>query len=285
VANPPPQLLLTAPPPPPRPYGLFDVALGPMPFPSANSVGGGVQYVPDTCEDGIYLYAMNCPAVSGSKTFMGVEAAISGAPFGVVASYSCGPVGFSFEEAAERVRTRMALHEQRAVEKRVWSGTTLGNDRGVIAGLFRNATDLGASACVTDAVAKLEQALADNGIVGGLIHARPYMASHLAQAHLLEKGPGRSCVTKRYTPVVFGEGYDGTGPAGEAVTATVEYMYASGRIAIWQDAEVFIPPPGQVLNKSTNELNLVGEKIFAAAVECGVWTTAVTRSCATTGVV
>jgi len=256
-----------------------------MPFPSANSVGGGVQYVPDTCEDGIYLYAMNCPAVSGSKTFMGVEAAISGAPFGVVASYSCGPVGFSFEEAAERVRTRMALHEQRAVEKRVWSGTTLGNDRGVIAGLFRNATDLGASACVTDAVAKLEQALADNGIVGGLIHARPYMASHLAQAHLLEKGPGRSCVTKRYTPVVFGEGYDGTGPAGEAVTATVEYMYASGRIAIWQDAEVFIPPPGQVLNKSTNELNLVGEKIFAAAVECGVWTTAVTRSCATTGVV
>ena len=284
MANPPPQLLLTAPPPPPRPYGLFDVALGPMPFPSAAAVGSGVQYVPDTCEDGIYLYAMNCPPVSGSKAFMPVETAISGAPFAVVASYSCGSIGFSFSEAEQRIRTRMQLHEQRAVERRVWSGTNF-SDRGVIAGLFRGATDLGATGCVTEAVAQLEQALANNGIVGGVIHARPYMASHLAQAHIIDKGPGRSIVTMRGTPIVFGEGYDGTGPAGQAVTATVEYMYASGRVAIWQDAEVAIPPAGQVLNKSTNELNLVGEKIFAAAVECGVWTTAVTRSCATTGVV
>jgi len=285
VATPPPQLLLTAPPPPPRPYGLFDVALGPMPFPSAAAVGGGVQYVPDTCSDDVYLYAMNCPPVSGAKSFFGVEASISGAPFAVVASYSCGPVGFSFEEAEQRIRTRMMLHEQRAVERRVWSGTVLGPDRGVIAGLFRGATDLGATGCVTEALAQLEQALANNGIVGGLIHARPYMASHLAQAHLIEKGPGRSIVTRRGTPVVFGEGYDGTGPAAQAVTATVEYMYASGRIVIWEDAEVAIPPAGQVFNKATNELNLLGEKVFAAAVECGVWTTAVTRSCATTGVV
>jgi len=255
-----------------------------MPFPSAAAVGSGVQYVPDTCEDGIYLYAMNCPPVSGSKAFMPVETAISGAPFAVVASYSCGSIGFSFSEAEQRIRTRMQLHEQRAVERRVWSGTNF-SDRGVIAGLFRGATDLGATGCVTEAVAQLEQALANNGIVGGVIHARPYMASHLAQAHIIDKGPGRSIVTMRGTPIVFGEGYDGTGPAGQAVTATVEYMYASGRVAIWQDAEVAIPPAGQVLNKSTNELNLVGEKIFAAAVECGVWTTAVTRSCATTGVV
>lgn len=256
-----------------------------MPFPSENSVGGGVQYVPDTCEDGVYLYAMNCPPVSGSKAFLPVETAVSGAPFAVVASYSCGSIGFSFEEAAQRIRTRMALHEQRAVERRVWSGTVLGNDRGIIAGLFRGATDVGATGCVTEALAKLEQALADSGTVGGLIHARPYMAAHMSQAHLIEHGPGRSIITMKGTPVVFGEGYDGSGPAGQAATATVENMYASGRISIWQDAEVAIPPAGQVFNKTTNELNLVGEKIFAAAVECGVWTTAVTRNCATTGVV
>lgn len=285
MANPPPQLLLTAPPPPPRPYGLFDVSLGPMPFPSPPAVGGGVQYVPDTCSDDVYLYAMDCPPVSGSKSFFGVETAISGAPFAVVASYSCGPIGFSFEEAEQRIRTRMMLHEQRAVERRVWSGTVLGADRGVIAGLFRGATALTAAGCATEAVAALEQALADNGVVGGLIHARPYMAAHLSQAHLLEKGPGRSCVTKRYTPVVFGEGYNGTGPAGQAVTATTEWMYASGRVAIWQDAEVAIPPSGQVFNKATNELNTLGEKVFAVAVECGVWAIEVTRTCSTTGVV
>jgi hypothetical protein len=56
-------------------------------------------------------------------------------------------------------------------------------------------------------------------------------------------------------------------------------------VLIWEDSEVAIPPPGQVLNRATNVLNLVGEKVFAMVVECGSWSTAVTRSCATTGVV
>ena len=283
MANPPPQLLLTAPPPPPRPYGLFDVALGPMPFPSPPAVGGGVQYIPDTCEDGVYLYAMNCPPVSGVQVVHANRISHLRCPVRGGGFHSCASIGFSFEEAEQRIRTRMMLHEQRAVERRLWSGTRLG-DLGIIAGQFRGATDLGASACVTDAVAKLEQALADNGVVGGLIHARPYMAAHLSQAHIIERGSGRRIDTMRYTPVVFGEGYDGTGPANQPVTATVEYMYASGRVVIWEDAEVAIPPAGQVLNKATNELNMVGEKIFATVVECGVWTTAVTRDCSTTGV-
>lgn len=253
-----------------------------MPFPSPPAVGGGVQYVPDTCSDDVYLYSMQCPPVSGSKTYFGVEAAISGAPFSVVATYSCAAIGFSFEEAQQRIRTRMSLHEQRAVERRVWQGQSAAG-LGAITGLFRGATDLGASSCPTDAVAKLEQALADNGIVGGLIHARPYMSAHLANSHLLERAPGNRLTTMRGTPVCFGEGYDGTGPAGQAVTTTVEYMYATGRVLIWQDAEVAIPPPGQVLNRSSNELNLLGEKVYAVVIECGVWTTAVTRDCSTAG--
>ena len=155
MANIPPQLLLTAPPPPPRPYGLFDVALGPMPFPSPPSVGGGVQYIPDTCEDDVYLYQMNCPPVTGSKTFAPVESAISGAPFSVVTSYQCLVIGFSFEEAQQRVRTRMQLHEQRAVERRLWQGQ-YSAALGIIPGLFQSATPLAATACVTEALALLE---------------------------------------------------------------------------------------------------------------------------------
>lgn len=282
MANIPPQLLLAAPPAPSRPSGLFDVALGPMPFPSAPAVGGGVQYVPDTCEDDVYLYAMNCPPVSGSKSFAPVETAISGAPFAVITSYSCQALGYSFEEAAQRVRVRMSLHEQRAVERRVWQGQAAPG-LGVIPGLFQSATALAATSCITDALALLEQTLADNGIVGGIIHARPYMAAHMAQAHLIEKGPGRTFMTRRGTPVVFGEGYNGTGPQGQVVTATTEYMYASGRVLIWEDAEVAIPAPDQVFNRGTNILNLVGEKVFAAVVECGSWATAVTRNCITAG--
>lgn len=282
MANIAPPVLIDPPLPPPRPYGLFDVALGPMEMPRVEAQAGGIEYVPDTCTDDVFLYAINCPAVSGDKTFSGIEDAVSGAPFGVITSYTCGSLGFTLEEVRNRVEIRMSLREQRAVERRVWQGFDNSNAQGALTGLFRGATTLSAASCPTDAVAALEQALADNGVVGGIIHARPYMSSHLAQSHLLREGPGRRIRTWRDTPVCFGEGYDGTGPAGQAVTATVEYMYASGRIAIW-GSPIQIPDLRQTFGRTDNQVYAIGEKVYVAAVECGVWAVAVTRDCGTAG--
>lgn len=273
--------LIDTPPAPPRPYGLFDVSLGPMAFPVPASEAGGVIYVPDTCEDDVFLYQMNCPPVSGSKTFSVNETAVSGAPFGVVTSYTCGSIGYSFDEVEQKVRTRMMLREQRGVERRVWQGSPLGGIGG-IPGLFQSATTLTAASCVTEALEMLEQQLADAGVVGGIIHARPGMAAHFAQAHLIEKGPGRSQVTHLGTPVCFGQGYDGTGPQGQAPTTDVEYIYASGRVLIWQ-SDVFVPPLRETFNRATNQQMALAERIYAVAIECGVWAIAVTRNCTTAG--
>lgn len=280
-----PPALIPAPPPPPRPYGLFDVALGPMPLPVPEAEGGGVEYIPDTCEDDVFLYAINCPAVSGSKTFSEVEDSVSGAPFAVLTSYTCGSLGFTFAEIEQRLRTRMMLREQRAVERRVWQGWNASNGLGTQPGLLSTATNLGDTGCVTEAIAKLEQALADNGVVGGIIHARPYMAAHLAQAHVLKETP-RGCFTKLGTPVVFGQGYDGSVPNGSPPTSgsTSEAMYASGRILLWA-GETVIPDLRETMDRSTNQMYGLAERVFIAALECGSWYTSVTRSCATTGVV
>lgn len=268
---------------PPRQYGIFDVALGPMPFPVPEAQGGGVLYVPDTCEDDVFLYAMNCPAVSGSKTFSLNESPVSGNPFAVITSYTCGALGYSFEESEQKVRTRMALREQRAVERRIWQGQSLGNSNlGLIPGLFQSATPLAAAGCVTEAIEVLEQTLADNGVLGGIIHARPGMAAHLSQAHLLEKGPGRQTTTWLGTPVVFGQGYNGTGPTGQAVDTNSEYMYASGRVVIWQ-GEVEVPPLRQTFDKAGNQILTLAERVYAVAIECGVWSIQVTRNCTTAG--
>ena len=266
------------PPPPQAPPGLFDAAVGPLPFPAAAAVGGGVQYIPDSCGD-IYIWDMQCPPVSGSKTFQVLPSPVSGAPFAVYTSYTCSIVGIDYDEAKRRVLTRMQLRAQRGVEKRLWSG---GNAPGLpgITGLLRGATALTAASCPSVAIATLEQGLADNAVVGGVIHARPYMAAMLSKAHLIMPR-GRGWQTKLGTPVVFGQGYDGTGPAGEAVSSTVEYMYATGRVVIWQDSEIFVPPE-TVLNRSDNTLSLVAEQIFAMTIECGKWSVAVTRDCTTT---
>lgn len=272
--------LIEPPQPPPRPYGLFDVALGPMPMPVVEAAGAGLQYVPDACEDDVFIYGMNCPALSGTKLFSGVETAVSGVPFGVITSYQCSSFSYSFEEAEARVRSRMALREQTAVERRVWQGQPLGALGGTIPGLFQSAQTLTAASCPTVAVGQLEQVLADNGVFGGIIHARPNLAAQLARSHLIEAGPGRRISTKLGTPVVFGQGYNGTGPQGQAVTATVEYMYASGRILIWAtDAQV--PDPREVFDTTNNVMKLLAEKIYIATVECGVWAVAVTSDCTT----
>lgn len=268
--------LILAPPAPPRPPGLFDVALGPMAFPPG-PYGGGIQYVPDTCEDDIFLYAMNCPPVSGSKTFSAIEPAISGAPFGVYASYTCGSLGFTFEEVEQRVRLRMQLREQRAVERRVWQGVPAGGTGG-IPGHFQSATTLTAASCITEAVFSLEQALADNGIVGGIIHARPGMGPVMAQAHLIERGQRGQIFTKNGTPVVLGHGYNGTGPGGEPTTTTTEYMYASGRVLIWA-GDVLVPSIGETMDRALNQIYAVAEREFVTIVECGSWAIQVTHDC------
>jgi hypothetical protein len=271
--------LIDAPPAPPRPYGLFDVALGPMPFPEGGAMGAAIEYVPDTCEDDVFLYAMNCPAVSGSKTFSPIDPAVSGNPFGVITSYTCSSIGYSFEESRQRVLTRMALREQRAVERRVWQGSPLGGIGG-IPGLFQGAVSLGAASCPTVAIQMLEQQLADAAIVGGIIHARPAMSSHLSRSYQLQKPNARQIQTWLGTPVVFGQGYDGTGPAGQAVAAGTEWMYASGRVLIWQ-SDVDVPDPRQTMNTSTNTLFVIAERIYNVIVECGVWAVQVTRDCTT----
>lgn len=268
---------IATPPAPQVPAGIFDVALGPMPFP-AQSIGGGVVYVPDTCADDVFLVDMSCPPITGTKTFTAIEAPVSGAPFAVYTSYTCGSLGFSFDEAETRVRTRMSLREQRAVEKRIWSGST--GAGGTITGLFRDATSLGSFDCIAKGVQVLEQALADNGVVGGLIHARAGMGARLLAGGLLATAGPNTRVAKTIigTQYVFGQGYDGTGPTGQAPSAAGEWMYASGRVLIWRD-EVVVPPPRQTFDKVTNQMHLLAERVYAVAVECGVWAVNVGTGC------
>lgn len=262
--------------------GLFDVALGPMAFPAPAAQGGGVLYVPDACDTTISLIDMTCPPITGTKAFTAVEYPVSGAPFAVMASYICTPIGFNFEEADRRVRLRLALREQRAVEQRIWSGST--GVLGTIPALFANATTIGPAACPTEAIELLEGVLATAGISQGVIHARTAMTPHLSNNLLIANpGPDRVKYTPNGTRYVFGTGYTGTGPTGQSVGADTEWMYATGRIVVWRDEDAFVPDGGQVLNKSTNQLSLIAERTYAVAIECGIWAIQVTRTCATAG--
>ena len=275
-----PPTLIDQPSPPPVPYGLFTVAQGPVPFPM-DGMAGGVQYVPNDCDGSIFVRAIVCPPITGAVSFTSVEGSISGAPFTVYSTYTCGSVGFSQEEATQRVTTRLQLRAQTAVEKRLWQGITSATD-GNLTGLFANATPVGFAGCPTEAVEILEQTLADNNVFGGIIHARVGLAAHLSNNFLIyERGNQKQ--TPYGTPYVFGQGYSGIGPTGQAVGPDTEWMYASGRIIVYRDPDVWVPPYGQVFNRTTNQITLMAQQNYALIVECGVWAVQVTRSCTSAG--
>jgi hypothetical protein len=37
------------------------------------------------------------------------------------------------------------------------------------------------------------------------------------------------------------------------------------------------------MNKATNQMFVLGEKVYVVSIECGVWSTLVTRTCVTAG--
>lgn len=272
--------LIEPPTPPVVAPGLLDVALGPLAFPHPAAVGYGVIYQPDSCAKDVSLVAMDCPPITGTKPFTGIETPVSGAPFVVTTTYQCSPVGMDMAEAERRVRLRMSLREQRAVETRVWSGST--GTLGSIPSLFANATVLTPASCPVMAISALEQWIADQGILGGLIHTRPGMMAHLSDHFELVSPNAQARIYRTHlgTPVVFGVGYAGTGPTGQAVTANTEWMYASGRVIVWRD-DVRVPPPEMTFDRVNNVAYLIAERPYAVAIECGVAAIEVTRNCTT----
>lgn len=266
-------VVIEPPPPPARPYGLFNAALGPLPLPRVEAADGGIEYQPDSC--GIArLWPSACDPVTAKVFDEGVDT-ITADPFLVYTSWLCGSVGYTEEEIRRRLMTRLQLKSQRAVEERLWQGNTGLSLTGLLPAA---AVNLGAAGCVTEAVRMLEQALADNAVAGGIMHARAGMSAWAAQEHLIERPRANLMTTPFGTSWSFGQGYDGSGPGADPATTTTEWMFASGRVVVWA-SDVFIPPVREVLNRSTNQQYAIAEQVFLTTIECGVWAVEVTREC------
>ena len=150
------------------------------------------------------------------------------------------------------------------------------------ADLLPRRVDLGDGACATSGISALEQTLADNGVVGGIIHARPGISSWLAREHLIERPSTRLMTTPYGTPYSFGMGYDGSAPQGTAPTGslgeTTEWIYATGQVRVWR-GDAIVPPVRQVLNRTTNQQYAIAERPYLVGVECGIWAVQITTAC------
>lgn len=271
-----PAMIVDLPGLPATPNGLMEAAVGPLDMPVHMQTSGALVEQ-DACGDP-RLYPTVCitppyPAISYDPG----DSMMQVFPFNVYASIVCGAMGQSFERATQRVRNRLQMAEARGVEQGFWGagGGALG---GVIQALnaLSPVTILGVGPqSPVEAVSLLEQQMAST--YGGvpLIHARPRMGAYLGSKGILtERNPAR---THFGSTVVLGAGYAGTAPDGTAPTATDEWMYATGRVVIWR-SEVVVPPPTQIMNRTTNQLGLHAMRTYAVGIECGVYAVQVTRA-------
>lgn len=266
-----PPNVITAPDPGPLRYGIFAVATGPLEMPDRVRQSG-VVYDPVGCGTG-RGYPAECDDTPPTKVFdpnIGEQVAL---PFVVYASINCGSAGYTPEYLEAKVRRKLLAVEQTGVEEALWSGAmggvALASTPTLIGATAGFHTNLGTATGINTAVGILEDYAA--GVYGYVptIHAETRVAALLGAGGFLRKD-GNVLRTPLGSAVSFGGGYPGTSPAGAAAVAAHAWLYISGRVTLWRAPDVFVPPARQVLNRSTNQYNLIAEREWLGAIDCFV---------------
>ena len=132
VATIPPLLIEKPTPTFPLRYGLLQAAVGPFDLP-VHARNGGLRYVTSICADG-FGYDIACIGATASKTasFVAGSTTVTGTPFIIYATMTCGTVGYTYEEQRAMVVERLKSVEQAVLED-IFSQSSNGQAPGLIA--------------------------------------------------------------------------------------------------------------------------------------------------------
>lgn len=223
-------------------YGLLTVANGPLELPEPGRISG-VSYDPVSCGR-----AHTWPHVEespGEKVFDARPDTVEAHSFTVYGSLNTGSLGTSQTDLRAELLRNLASGEQTQVEAEL------------AAQLATDGIALGQAASVLEAVSHLEQWVYGTNDYGHVayLHASPGVAALAADAGLVvQDGPLKR--TPFGTLWSIGGGYH---PG---------LMWVTGQVTVWRSSEPFVPPLDQVLNRTTNQYNLIAEREYAVAWDC-----------------
>jgi hypothetical protein len=250
-------------------YGLFNVATGPLDLP-INARSGGVQYEISNCVLPVG-YEINCQASHAEKVISSGVTVVTGAPFVVYSAIRCDTVGlvnWDDERVKKFLYDQLVAGEQATVES-IFSTQGFGQ----FPGLSGNAAvvNLGSAIGIVRAVGMLESWLYGRYGRPGVIHAPMLAAPYFTGSHVVLKEQDNVWRTDTKTAVSFGN-YAGLGPTGQAAGAGNAWLYITGQVAIWRtpDSQLFVPPMGQVINRTTNVITTVMEREYVLTFDCYV---------------
>jgi hypothetical protein len=247
-------------------YGLFKVS-EPIDLPIHAQIGG-IEY--ETADCGVaHPYTVTC-APGASKTFDGGLTDITGDPFVVYTSSTCGTVGETSDRVQGIVAERLRVGEQAAVEN-VFSQQL----NGQAPGLANNASaaTLTAATTLTAAIGSLEGWLYGTQQYGlkGVIHVPALAATYFRENNSMLPDDEGVFRTPIGTAISMGN-YSGLEPNGSAPAAGHTTVYITGMVAVYRDpaANVFVSPYGETVAKATNQYLAVAERSYIVTFDCFV---------------
>jgi hypothetical protein len=249
-------------------YGLFRVATGPLDLPQHARIGG-LNYEISTCNLPLG-YEVECQDDHGEKVLTNGITTVVGNPFIVYSAVRCDTVGL-VNWGPERVKRflydQLVAGEQATAESIFSTGGFAQSPA-----LTTGAVNLGTAAGIVRAVGMLESWLYAQYGLPGVIHAPMLAAPYFSGSHVVYlDGNAQSGVwrTDVGTAVSFGN-YAGTGPTGQAAASGSTWLYITGQVAVWRtpDSELFVPPMGQVINRTTNVITSVMEREYVITFDC-----------------
>lgn len=251
-----------------QPYGLFAVA-NMLPLSEHGSVFG-IEFQTPYCAfpSG---YAVGCPPGSKAASLVGAYTTVTGDPFVILAGMECGSItggpNMSPDEyTANFVKEKLRASEQRVVESIMSRGLN-----GAAPGLSTAAGTVTVPTPTADNLVNAIQALegAYGALYGlpGVLHVPLKGMGQLANAHLLERD-GSRWVTNTGTRVSLGN-YQGFGPGDVApADAAHRWIYMTGPVSVFSQAEPFVSPWAESIDKPTNQIHRFAERSYIVTWEC-----------------
>lgn len=248
-------------------YGLFNAATVTEDL-NAREIASGFQIATPDCGT-VRLYDAQClPSENPAKTLDESLDYLTADPFWVYASRECGPIGSPTPEFMDSVRRRLIGGEQTQVEAALWGGTVPSVDPNLI-GHVGTVTVTPAAPGAGAAIAALEESFYSVYGYVGTIHVNQQAYAAAAYSQIVERRNAQ-LVTPLGSTWSFGAGYGITGPAGVAPAAGFVWAFMTPYVWIRRSEVISRVAPSEILNRTTNQLTGIAERVYAATWTCDV---------------
>lgn len=219
----------------------------------------GLTFIPEGCAETVTVTLCANDELTPSPT--GNAGAVEFLPFGIIASDRCSAFSANYRDYAARATRKLLARESYVIEQELWDETLGQGNPDLVTGA-QDVTPGGTAVTLTRVLAELEQAIADCGNGRMMIHMRPWVFEALnAIAPQLLIKEGQRWTTPKGNIVVPGDGYAGTGPAGEAVGAS-EWIYATPLVTVVRWPLQVVPGDlASAMDRQTNDVAFWAERV------------------------